>query len=276
MRTCTCWARSGVAQATFVHPWRLGQRSTTWSARPPCHVVIHKVPRGRYHRTLRHLIRNWGNQMYKNRTTLTRTKPQHTVLFHAFTTMPREPSDARAALMAVYLSRRLSLVTPSNMPTAAKKLKSAERPSHRMKHAKELARTNKNHENIPHRWRRDVNERTHTIRGSSAGLLAGLGCTGRTIYGVSEASGGVIRRQRRRNMGKLGRPSSPPPRARTPAQVAVIKIGEGEAKMKKGDDICGHMKQTGDDRLLGDHRSVGEEHADAFFEMYINAEAWGG
>ncbi|KAI0283361.1 hypothetical protein BGY98DRAFT_951988 [Russula aff. rugulosa BPL654] len=193
--------------------------------------------------------------------------------------MPREPSDARAALMAVYLSRRLSLVTPSNIPAGAKKLKSAERPSHhRMKHAKELARTKKmtkNVENIPHRRRRDVNERTHTIRASGAGLVTSLGCTGRTIYGVGEASGGVIRRQRRRNMGKPGERGTLPPPARTPA---LIKIGEGEMRevqtRKKGGDMYdGHMKQTGDDRLLGD---VGEEHADAFFEMYINAEAWGG
>jgi hypothetical protein len=156
------------------------------------------------------------------------------------------------------------------MPAAAKKLKSAERLSHRMKHAKDLARTKKatkNIENIPHRRRRDVNERTHTIRANGAGLLTSLGCTGRTIYGVGEANGGLIRRQRRRNMGKSG---SLPPAARTPA---LIKIGEGETR-KGGDDMCGgHMKQIGDDRLLGD---VGEEHADAFFEMYINAEAWGG
>jgi hypothetical protein len=218
--------------------------------------------------------------MYKNRTTLTRTSTQHTDLLHAFTTMPREPSDARAALMAVYLSRRLPLVTPSNIPAAAKKLKSAERPTHRMKHAKELARAKKatkNVENIPHRRRRDVNERTHAIRASGAGLVTSLGCTGRTIYGVGEANGGVIRRQRRRNMGKLaGEPSSLPPPARTPA---LIQIGEGEMRerevrtSRKGDMCDGHMKQTGDDRLLGD---VGEEHADAFFEMYINAEAWGG
>jgi len=76
-------------------------------------------------------------------------------------------------------------------------------------------------------------------------------------------------------MGKPGRPSSPPPPARMPTQLAVIKIGEGEMRgvvqAKKGE---GHMKQTGDDTsLLGD---VGEEHADAFFDMYINAEAWGG
>lgn len=83
-------------------------------------------------------------------------------------------------------------------------------------------------------------------------------------------------------MGKPGRPSSlPPAAARTPAQVAVIKIGEGDMQSKKetrkkGDEMCDHMKQTGDDRLLGDHLPVGEEHADAFFEMYINAEAWGG
>ncbi len=101
-------------------------------------------------------------------------------------------------------------------------------------------------------------------------------------------------------MGKPGRPSSPPP-ARTskggwtPAQVAVIKIGEENAQRegemrdvqtkketrKKGDHMYGHMKQTGDDTLLGDVGQtgggpVGEEHADAFFDMYINAEAWGG
>jgi hypothetical protein len=196
--------------------------------------------------------------------------------------------------MAVYLSRRLSLLTPSNVPTVAKKLKSAERPSHRMKHAKELARTKmfmKNVENVPHRRRRDANERTHKIRASGAGLGTGLGCTGRTIYGVGEASGGVTRRQRRRNIGKPGRPSSPPP-ARTskgswtPAQLAVIKIGEEIAQReaevretrKKGDHMCGHMKQTGDDRLLGDvgQTEVGEDHADVFFDLYINAEAWAG
>jgi hypothetical protein len=219
--------------------------------------------------------------------------------FHS--TMPREPSDARAALMAVYLSRRLSFLTPSNVPTPPKKLKSAERPSHRMKHAKELARTKmfmKNLENVPHRRRRDVNECTHKIRAGGAGLGAGLGCTGRTIYGVGEASGGgVTRRQRRRNVGKPGKPSSPPP-ARTskgswtPAQLAVIKIGEEIAQReaetrgmqakkesrKQGDHMCGHMKQTGDDTLLGDvgQTDVGEDHADVFFDMYINAEAWAG
>jgi len=172
-----------------------------------------------------------------------------------------------------------------------------------MKHAKKPARTNKgtkNLENVSHRRRRDVSECTHTLRASGAGLVTCLGCTGRTIYGVGEASGGVIRRQRRRNMGKPGRPSSPPP-ARTskggwtPAQVAVIKIGEENAQRegemrdvqtkketrKKGDHMYGHMKQTGDDTLLGDVGQtgggpVGEEHADAFFDMYINAEAWGG
>lgn len=82
-------------------------------------------------------------------------------------------------------------------------------------------------------------------------------------------------------MGKPGRPSSPPPPARMPTQLAVIKIGEGEMQVRakkemrqKGEDMCSHMKQTGDDTsLLGD---VGEEHADAFFDMYINAEAWAG
>lgn len=85
-------------------------------------------------------------------------------------------------------------------------------------------------------------------------------------------------------MGKPGGRGSPPPPALTPVQLAVIKIGEGEMRgvqvqakketSRKGDDMCGHMKQTGDDTsLLGD---VGEEHADAFFDMYINAEAWAG
>ena len=79
-------------------------------------------------------------------------------------------------------------------------------------------------------------------------------------------------------MGKPGDPCSLPPPARTPA---LIKIGEGEIRevqvketRRKEEDMCGgHMKPIGDDRLLGD---VGEEHADAFFEMYINASAWGG
>lgn len=85
-------------------------------------------------------------------------------------------------------------------------------------------------------------------------------------------------------MGRPGRPSSPPPRARTPTQLAVIKIGEGEMRgvqvqakketRQKGEDMCSHMKQTGDDTSL--LRDVGEEHADAFFDMYINAEAWAG
>jgi hypothetical protein len=189
------------------------------------------------------------------------------------------------------------------MPTAGKKLKSAERPPHRMKHAKELARTNmfmKNLENVPHRRRRDANECTHTIRSGGAGLGAGLGCTGRTIYGVGEASGKPIRRQRRRNVGKPGKPSSALP-ARTskgswpPAQLAVIKIGEENAQReaerrdmqarketrKRGDHMSGHMKPTGDDTLLGDvgHTGdglVGEDYADVFFDMYINAEAWAG
>jgi hypothetical protein len=179
--------------------------------------------------------------------------------------------------MAVYLSRRLSPLTPSNVPTVTKKLKSAERPSHRTKHAaKELAGTSmfmKNVENVPHRRRRDVK-----IRASGAGLGAGLGCTGRTIYGVGEGSGGVTRRQRRRNIGKPGKPSSPPPGRTskgswTPAQLAVIKIGEEiaqrEAERQTREHMCGHTKQTGDDTLLGDE-------ADVFFDMYINAEAWGG
>lgn len=189
------------------------------------------------------------------------------------------------------------------MPTAGKKLKSAERPPLRIKHAKELARKNmfmKNLENVPHRRRRDANEYTHTIRSGGAGLGAGLGCTGRTIYGVGEASGKPIRRQRRRNIGKPGKPSSTLPAwtskgSWAPAQLAVIKIGEENAQReaerremqarketrKKGDHMSGHMKPTGDDTLLGDvgHTGdglVGEDYADVFFEMYINAEAWAG
>ena len=261
-----------------------------------------KQPRGRYHRTLRHLIHNWGNQMYKI-ALCWQAQIQHSSAFTLSPPMPREPSDARAALMAVYLSRRLSFLTPSNLPTAGKKLKSAERPPHRTKHAKELARTNmfmKNLENVPHRRRRDANECTHTIRAGSAGLGSGLGCTGRTIYGVGEASGKPIRRQRRRNIGKLGKPSSPLPTrtskgSRPSAQLAVIKIGEENAQReaerrdmqakaetrKRGEHMSGHMKPTGDDTLLGDVGQtgdglVGEDYADVFFDMYINAEAWGG
>jgi hypothetical protein len=216
--------------------------------------------------------------------------------------MPRESSDARAALMAVYLSQRQRpyCLSPSDMPSSTKKLKPAERPPCRKKYAKDLAMTTvfaKNVKNIPHRRRRDAEEWPHTIRASSSGLGIGLGRTGRTIYGVGEASGGVIRRQRRRNINKTGTSSSSPEGTSQggggglrKAQVAVIKMGEevtrreAEARRvqgqketrKKGDYTCGH----GDDMLPlreTDGEGVRAEdvaHADRYFDMYINAEAW--
>lgn len=218
--------------------------------------------------------------------------------------MPRESSDARAALMAVYLSQRQRpyCLSPSDMPSSTKKLKTAERPPSRKKYAKDLAMTTmfaKNVKNIPHRRRRDAEEWPHTIRATSSGLGIGLGRTGRTIYGVGEANGGVIRRQRRRNVNKTGTSSSSPEGTSQSggglrkAQVAVIKMGEeitrreAEARRvqaqketrKKGDYTCGH----GDDMLpLGEMewtdgegvRAEDVAHADRYFDMYINAEAW--
>jgi len=218
--------------------------------------------------------------------------------------MPREPSDARAALMAVYLSQRPSFSPPSDLPNkSTKKLKTAERPSYR-KYAKDLATTTmftKNLENLPHRRRRDAEECPHAMRPSSSGLGLGLGPTGRTIYGVGEASGGVIRRQRRRNVNRPGMSTSPPSRTSQDglrkAQLAVIKVGEeiawreAEARRvqaqkearKKGDYTCVQMKETGEERILlgeverTDSDGVRAEdvaHADKYFDLYINAEAW--
>jgi hypothetical protein len=78
------------------------------------------------------------------------------------------------------------------------------------------------------------------------------------------------------------------------AQLAVIKVGEeiawreAEARRvkearKKGDYTCGQMKETGDDRiLLGEGERTDSDgvraedmaHADRYFDLYINAEAW--
>jgi len=189
------------------------------------------------------------------------------------------------------------------MPTPTKKLKTAERPPHPRKYAKDLAMTTmitKNLKNVPHRRRRDAEECPHTMRASSSGQGIGLGCTGRTIYGVDEANGGVTRRQRRRNINRPGMPSSPQPRTSQgslrKAQLAVIRVGEEIARKesearrvqaqearKKGDYTCGQMKETGDSRLVfgemerTDSDTVRAEdvaHADKYFEMYINAEAW--
>ncbi|KAI0304799.1 hypothetical protein BC826DRAFT_15530 [Russula brevipes] len=219
--------------------------------------------------------------------------------------MPREPSDARAALMAVYLSQRLSFLNPSNVSTVTNKVEPAERPLHRRKYAKDLTTTNmftKNrNKSLPHRRRSDADE--HMTRAGGAGLGIGLGCTGRTIYGVGVASG-VSRKQKRRSDGRPGFPASLPSRKTsqeglTPAQFAVIKMGEeiarqeGEirrvqgkrdARKKENHHVMGHMKQTGDDMSLGGVGPAGGEtvgtdemaHADRYFDMYINAEAWVG
>jgi len=95
-------------------------------------------------------------------------------------------------------------------------------------------------------------------------------------------------------------PSSPQPRTSQGslrrAQLAVIRVGEEIARKelearrvqaqearKRGDYTCDQMKETGDDRVvLGEmERADGDTvraedvaHADRYFEMYINAEAW--
>jgi len=81
------------------------------------------------------------------------------------------------------------------------------------------------------------------------------------------------------------------------AQLAVIKVGEeiawreAEARRvqaqketrKKGDHTCGQMKETGEGRiLLGEGERTDSDgvraedvaHADRYFDLYINAEAW--
>ena len=207
--------------------------------------------------------------------------------------------------MAVYLSQRPSFLSPPDLPTTStKRLKTAERPPRRKKYAKDLATTTmftKNLTNLPHRRRMDAEERRHAMRPSSSGLGLTFGPTGRTIYGVGDANGGVIRRQRRRNVNRPGMSTSPPSRTSQDglrkAQLAVIKVGEeiawreAEARRvqaqkearKKGDYTCGQMKETGDDRILlgeverTDSDGVRAEdvaHADRYFDLYINAEAW--
>jgi len=208
--------------------------------------------------------------------------------------------------MAVYLSqRRPSSPSPStsNIPMTTKKQKAAERPRRRKHYPypKELATTNMYmcvcKKNL-YRRRRDADESMHPTRANGAEQEAGLG----------EGGGGVIRRQRRRNVGGRPKPglpaSSQQPRTShgglTPTEVAAINFGEEEmawrvAEMrraketqakearKKGDHTCNLMKQSGDDTLLVDMaRADGGEfaeqvaHADRYFDMYINAEAWVG
>jgi hypothetical protein len=80
------------------------------------------------------------------------------------------------------------------------------------------------------------------------------------------------------------------------AQLAVIRVGEEIARKesearrvqaqearKKGDNACGQMREAGDERVvLGEMerrdsdtvRAEDVDHADRYFEMYINAEAW--
>jgi len=127
----------------------------------------------------------------------------------------------------------------------------------------------------------------HPTRANGAGQEIGLG----------EGGGGVIRRQRRRNVGgRPGLPASQPPRTQTEIKWVegemiwrageMRRAKEAEAKKegrKKGDYTCNLMKQSGDDMLLVDMaRADGGEfaeevaHADRYFDMYINAEAWVG
>jgi len=137
-----------------------------------------------------------------------------------------------------------------------------------------------------YRRRRDGDESMHPTRANGAGQI-----------GLGETSGGIIRRQRRRNIG--GRPglpaSQPPPRTSQGGltetdiewvEAEMRRANEAEAKKearKKGDYTCNLMKQSGDEMLLVDMARVdggefAEEvaHADRYFDMYINAEAWVG
>jgi hypothetical protein len=219
--------------------------------------------------------------------------------------MPRESSDARAALMTVYMSQRSSLFNSPKPSTASKKPKAAERPPDRKLHEKDLAMTTVLMKNI--------NKSLPYRRRSDAELGQGLACTGRTIYGVGEASRG-IRRQRRNSGLPNGLTSSRGPRTSqgrwAREQLTLIERGKEmvrrdeearrhmqavrerekqeqlEASWKKANHAWVHLDKIGDNLKMvvggmgwaGDSIVGAEEvaHADRYFDMYINVEACGG
>jgi len=203
--------------------------------------------------------------------------------------MPREPSDARAALMRVYMSQRSTFLTLSDPPKGGKKLMAAERwPPRGRIYTKKSATTKKMVKSLktpPHRRRRsDADECMHGTSTSGPGL--GLGHIGRTIYGVGE--------QRRQRTGLPNCPGLKGSHGRlTAQQVAVIEVGmelarvEAERREVVGKKGMGDMRgfRKGDDRELvgGNGSGTGRvcvkmedmAHADRYFDMYINAEACG-
>jgi hypothetical protein len=195
--------------------------------------------------------------------------------------MPREPSDARAALMTVYMSQRSSFFTLPDTPKGGKKLNAAERPSPYRIYAKKSSTTKmlvKSLKKPLHRRRRsDADECMHAIRTSLGGPGLDLGRIGRTIYGVGESSRGN-RRQRSNGSPALKRSQG----CLTAQQLAVIEVGmeiarrEAEGRhvlSKKGMGEMGTFTLT---RGEGSVKEVEDmAHADRYFEMYINAEACG-
>jgi hypothetical protein len=190
--------------------------------------------------------------------------------------MPREPSDARAALMTVYMSQRSSFFTLSDTPKGGKKLNAAERPSPYRIYAKKSSTSKmlvKSLKKPLHRRRRsDADECMHAIRTSLGGPGLDLGRIGRTIYGVGESSRGNRRPALKRSQGCL-----------TAQQLAVIEVGmeiarrEAESRhvvSKKGMGEMGTFTLTrGEGIVKEDVEDMA--HADRYFEMYINAEACG-
>jgi hypothetical protein len=264
------------------------------------HLVYDDVPppRGRY------IIHNRGTKLYKIATRLarlyysTKADPQNsfTSLHTSITIMPRESSDARAALMTVYMSQRSSLFNnPPNPSTARKKLKAAERPPHRRSHEEDLGTTTV--------LRKDLNKSLTHRRRCDAGLGQGLARTGRTIYGGGEASRG-IRTQRRE--GGLANGLTRSRESRTSQGRRAVERGkemagrdeearrhmvavrekEKEGSWKKADHTWVHLDKIGDNLKMmvggvewaGDSIVGAEEvaHADRYFDMYINVEACGG
>ena len=215
--------------------------------------------------------------------------------------MPRESSDARAALMMVYMSQRSSQFNPPNPSTATKKPKAAERSPHqKLLQGKDLATTtglmknlNKN-KNVPHRRR------------SEPGLGQGLARTGRTIYGVGEVSRGF--RREKRSHGGLSNGVTSCRGSRTSqgrwAREQVVLIERGKEMARREEEARRQtlavrekekQEQLEASWKRADHTwvqwgdklkvAVGEmgwasdselAHADRYFDMYINVEACGG